>query len=358
MNYEFYLTCDEGLEPFVQQELKERFKIQPQTELDLIKIQTTLPSIYEILYTSQTINGVLLKINNGTFKELSQIELNTTKIEEIIQSQTTKIEVIRQGNHNFNSVDAEKHIGQTLQKKSQKINYDFKAPETKIIILIKNQNYYAGIDLAGRDLSKRQYNIFNHPNTIKGTIAFSALMLAGLENSVLDPYSLSGNIPIEAAIYHSNTPINYFEKKFSLNKIKSLEFKKQLTKKNNKPKKIYSLDENFKNISNQKKNAKIAGVEKHIEFSRTNIEDLDLKFYENKPDVMVTRPLENSKRISENAMNQYHKKLFEQAKIILNKKIIVTITKKEPQKMSGFKITKKFQIKQGQQQMYITRYEK
>ncbi|MFT4261138.1 MAG: THUMP domain-containing protein [Candidatus Woesearchaeota archaeon] len=357
MKQKITFLTDDGLQEFVKQELKERFKEESTIENKLITTNIDLNKAYQIMYNSQTIKGCLLELEKGKFNKLEEITLPFQKIKDIIQEQTCKIAVQREGTHEFNSVQAEKEIGIKLQEQTN-LNYDFKNPEITINIIINNNDYVLGIDIAGRDLSKRQYKIFNHPNSLKGPVAFSAIMLAGLNNSLLDPYSLSGVIPIEAAIYQSGMPVNYFEKKFALNKIKSINLDTKTSKINKTPKKVYSLDENFKNISAQKKNAKIAGVEKHIEFSRTKLRDLDLKFYEIKPDVMVTIPLESSKRISEKSQRSYSETLFEQAENILTKKIIVLITKKQITETFKFKITKQVKVMQGQQELYITRLEK
>jgi 23S rRNA G2445 N2-methylase RlmL len=349
--------CDKGLEEFVQMELEERYKIKSTFD-KFVSLNINIQTAYDLMYTMQTINGCVLTLNQGEFKSLEDINVPFEKLKEIIQNQTCKIEVERQGEHTFNSVEAEKIIGVTIQKNTD-LEYDFKNPEIIIKLIINQNDYLLGIDLAGRDLSKRQYKIFNHPNNIKAPIAFSAILLAGVKNNLLDPYSLSGTIPIEAAIYQSQIPINNFEKIFALNKIKSFNINSSEIKiKKIKPKKIFSLDDNFKNLSAQKKNAKIAGVDKFINFSRIKLEDLDLKFYDEKPDVMVTMPLQSSKRISIEAEKSYMETLEKQAELILKKKIMVFISKKQINFIKKYKLTKQVIVNQGMQPIYLSRFEK
>ncbi len=354
MNHKIKLQADDGLDYFVVQELKQRFNLTAKPDN---VVETTLDKAYELMYYMQTIKGCILLLHKQKFTDLEEIKLPSKEIIEIVQNQTCKIEVERQGEHNFNSTTAEKILGVKLQQQA-KTNYDFKNPEVTIKVIIKQDTCFIGIDLAGRDLSKRQYKLFNHPVNIKSTIAFSALILAGLDKTVLDPYSLSGTIPIESAIYKSKTPVNYYDDNFNINRIQKFNVEKIKPKIERKPKKTYSTDDNFKNLSAQKKNAKVAGVDKFIEFSRYKLEDLDLKFHEEKPDVIVTMPLEQSKRISQKASESYQKELFKIADEILNEKILVLITKKKLTPYLGYKVTEEFEVKQGKQTMYIVRCQK
>ena len=190
-----------------------------------------------------------------------------------------------------------------------------------------------GIDFAGFDLSKRSYKILQHAADIKGTIAYSLIRLADYNKNetLLDTFSGSGTIPIEATLYASNFPINFFNKEkfifLKFDKFKNFDFKKffkKLDKEISDSKlKIYNMDSSMMHINYAKKNSKIAGIGKKIKFSRKDTEWLDTKFDKEKIDKIVTKMPTYDE-------NELYNEFFYQAEFILNKKgKIVLIGKKD-----------------------------
>jgi len=192
-----------------------------------------------------------------------------------------------------------------------------------VFFCLTKKRCYAGIDFVGFDLSRRSYKIFQHPADIKGTIVYSLIRLAdyGKNEVLLDVFSGSGTIPIEAALFSSKFPVRYFDKEkfiFSkFEKFKKFDFNKLFGKLDReisdyKPR-IYNVDLSMNNINYAKKNSKLAGVDKKISFSRMDAEWLDTKFEKGKIDKIITK-MPNSNG------NELYNEFFYQAEFILNDK--------------------------------------
>ena len=156
---------------------------------------------------------------------------------------------------------------------------------------------FCGIALNPFDLSKREYRIFSHSSDIKGNLAYSLLRAAGYRHGkfLFDPFTRAGTIAIEAAIFSSGFPVNYYRKEslsshlsrlppFSntdfgsffaaVGKEAAAKAEKRLKKA--KPK-ILSSSPSMQYVRSAEKNAKIGGVNKLMRFSRLDIEWLDAK---------------------------------------------------------------------------------
>ena len=169
---------------------------------------------------------------------------------------------------------------------------------------------------------------------MRGTIAYALIRESGFEKVgvVLDPFSRDGIIPIEAAFYATGFPHNYYKKdKFSFLKLELGidydNFFNDIDKKIKEAKAdIYSFDHLFKYVDYSRKNAKIAGVDKQINFSRTELEWLDIKFKKESVDRIITNPVTSKNTNLDRIYNEF----FYQAEYILKKNGVIAIITKMP----------------------------
>ena len=80
--------------------------------------------------------------------------------------------------------------------------------------------------------------------------------------------------------------------------------------------KIYNIDSSMKYLNYTKKNSKISGIDKKINFSRMDLEWLDTKFDKQSIDKIVTK----IPNLQEKQSNTMYNEFFYQAEFILNKK--------------------------------------
>lgn len=283
-----------------------------------------------LCYKSQSVDRIVYLTGDFEFKDFSEdFEefLGKADFADWIKKyKNFKVECTRVGEHNFKSVDAETQFAKFTLKKYKKEEPRFNLKEYDIIffIYIINNKCYFGIDFGGFELNKRLYKIFLHPGSLRGTVAYALIRESGFgkKDAMLDPFSRDGVVVIESAFYANDFPVNYFKKdKFAFLKldlgIDYEKFFRNLDKKiSKKPKaEIYSFDHLFKYVDFSKKNAKIAGVDKSINFSRTELEWLDIKFKKEVIDRIITN-LPTSKNAN---LDKIYHEFFYQADYILKK---------------------------------------
>ncbi len=387
--FDVAVTCESGCEGLLKQELEQRFKVES-TSLgeNWVNFKATPEVIAQVMYSSQAAKRVAIILSTGTFEKINYFEkiLSTIKKDKLdllaffLKDRTFRVACERTGTHTFNSMEAEQTVSAAIKEVLKKYGTDGKEieaklnlshPDVHIYLRIIDDKYVIGIDCAGRDLSKRQHLVFSNAIATKGTIGFCALLFAGYKPGqlILDPFALSGNIMLEAALYESATPVNYYMKHFTLLEIPEFKpfvedvIKKVDAKIKQPPSKpdIICSDASFNNISAQKKNAKIAGIDKFIACSRTDIEDIDIKTFDSAVDVVCSRVIEPSANVPENKVRKIYEILFKNMMFITKKKSVFVFMLRNTELLEdvavkeGYVIDDKVQVFQGQQAFWFVK---
>ena len=370
-----------GIEDIAALEVKEIIKVSAETKETVVLFEPKkMIDLCTLAYKAQSIIKVIylfdeFKIQTSFNETLKTIEKRIRKInfnEWLDKNKSFKVLCRHLTNDNFSSQDIEKETGAFIidnikERKKYKQKVDLENPDLIFYVYIFNERCYLGIDFCGFDLSKRDYKVFSSASDIKGTIAYSLLRIAGYkkEKKLLDPFCSSGVIPIEAALYNKGS-VNYYRKDdFAFLKLKP--FKKQnfeqfftrLNKKEDKNKPlIFVSDQQLYHIRSAKKNAKIAAINKDIEFSRADLEWLDTRFDKNEIDLIVTKPMFSKYDLKRT--KKTYDEFFYAAKYILSEKgKIILISRgmgliKESAEKHGFKVTNERIVWQGQQELNVT----
>ena len=327
-----------------------------------------------LCYKSQSVDRILYLIGSfkfdNFFQEFEEFIKEFEIDEWLDKNKNFKVECSRIGIHKFKSVDVESEAARLILKKikSSKIKFDIKNYDIIFFVYIIDNKCYFGIDFGGFELNKRSYKIFLHPGSLRGTIAHALLRESGFKKKdiMLDPFSRDGIIPIEAAFYAADFPVNYFKKdRFAFLKLEiKISFEKFFKKIDNKIKKskaeIHAFDHLFRYVDYSKKNAKIAGVDKQIEFSRTELEWLDIKFKEKSLDKIITN-LPTSKNA--NLEKIYNEFFYQSAYILKDSGTIGLITRmpdfvKKHAEKHHFAVLKEKAVWSGEQLLNIVVFEK
>ncbi|MBI2144061.1 hypothetical protein HYU17_02825 [Candidatus Woesearchaeota archaeon] len=158
-------------------------------------------------------------------------------------------------------------------------------------------------------LGKREYEVFGNNGGVSGNLAYLLLRAAGYDGRqfIFDPFTRSGAVAIEAALFSSGFPVNHYRRDalssaFSrLRQFKGFGFGKLFAAaeeaaalarkrlKGSRPK-ILSSSQSMQGVRFAEKNARIAGVNKLIRFSRLDIGWLDAKLDEHSVELVVSYP--------------------------------------------------------------------
>jgi len=287
-----------------------------------------------LAYRLQSAVKVLELFSSFNFKSLSDIKdkIPTIKIPLELTSKSFVVRSSRKGTHDFLAKDVEREIGEIIYKKySMTVNLN--DPDYIFYVYIVDDTCYFGLDYSGFDLSKREYKIFSHPSALKGTTAFCLLKMVDYSEKklLLDPFCGSGTIIIEAGLYSGKRSPHFYDKdKFAFLKFIDFDFSKIDSKCDTKTKlSAYGFDHNLQAVSASKKNAKVAGIDKILNFSRVDVEWIDTKLDESSVDLVVSNPPVPSKIHAQELVEKVYKELFYQLEFVLNKKgKILLITRK------------------------------
>ena len=369
-----------GIEDIAALEIKELIKVNSKVNETVVLFEPKkIINLCKLAYKAQSIIKIIclfdeFKIQDNLDEILKTIEKRIKKInfdKWLDKNNSFKVLCSHLTNDDFSSQDIEKEAGAFIinnikEKKAYDQKVDLENPDLIFYVYIFNERCYLGIDFCGFDLSKRDYKVFSSASDIKGTIAYSLLRIVGYkkEKKLLDPFCSSGIIPIEAALYNKGS-VNYYRKDdFAFLKLKPFEkqdFEQFFTKLNKKEDKtkplIFASDQQLYHIRSAKKNAKIATVNKNIEFSRADLEWLDTRFDKNEIDLIAAKPM-FSKYDLKRTKKTYDEFFYASKYILSEKGKIALISRsmdllKESAEKHGFKVTDERVVWQGQQKLEI-----
>ncbi len=292
--------------------------------------------LFKLCYMSQSAIGVYCLLYEFDFNDIcNDFKKNVDKIDfkEWLGKDTQfRVKCVKKGNDNgVPAPEIEEKLGGMIIGHIQK-KYGYRqkvsliGPEIIISFYLAGKKCYAGIDFAGFDLSKRPYKIFLDPSAVKGTIGYALVRLSEYKknDSLLDCFSGSGIVPIEAALFASKFPVNFFYKEkfifLKLGKFNGFDFSsffKKIDRKISEDKlNICSIGASMKYVNYAKRNSKIAGIGKKINFSRASIEWLDTKFEKGS----ISKIVSNLPSLQKNDAGAVYNEFFYQAEFVLNEK--------------------------------------
>jgi len=318
-------TCLKGFEDIAVQEVKEISKLTSKKIIDgRIEIEyKTIDDIYRLIYSSRSLIKVYLLEQEFKFNKYDEI-FDTFK--EIKIKGAFKVKCNREGEHDFNSLDVEKQLGEIIFEQGHKVN--LKEPETIVFVDIADNNCFIGYDLYEPELCKRDYKLKSSSFSLNSCFGYCLIRLSEWNEKevLLDPYCKDGVIVIEAALFGKKVPVGYFRKD-------ELRFNFDFEKEDKKIKRIKmditGSDPLLHNIKNCEINSKLADVKKDINLSRNDIDWLDTKFKEKNVDKVITFLPSSTKRTSEKELTKFYKEFFYQLEYIIKDegKMILALNK-------------------------------
>ncbi len=334
--------CYKGVEDVSSKEISELIDVKNEVKEGCVVFDVNkLEELALLCYKGQSVNRILLLLDEFKISKIEDLKrISKIDFSKWLKGKTfaARCEIV---NNELTSAEVEKSTGDEINGK-----VDLDNPDITIFVYIYGNSVYVGIDFSG-DLSKRDYKIFASPISLKGTIIYSLIRIGeySSDKKMLDPFCGSGEIPIETVLFANKFPVNFFnKKKFPFLKLVEFDFEK-VDKEILKAKlKINSFDPEQRRVKSAEKNAKIAGVNKSINFSRTNTEFLELKFKDKDVDLIITNIPRLSRQVSKAKIERLYKEFFYQADYILKKDGKIVVCCKDDSLLKGFAEKEKFKI--------------
>lgn len=257
--------------------------------------------------------------------------------------------------------DMERELGGSLddefKKTLQQCKVQLSQPQVLFLAVIVENKKYFGVDYCGVDLSKREYKIFSSGNTLSGVTAAGFLRSSGVSKNdiVLDPFSFDGTIPIELALMRTRTSAWQYKKDalqctqvpfLNQKDVRECMEKIDAESQQRDGGKIIGYGGLLRHLSTCQKNAKIAGVDRYVHFSKVTIIDVDLKLEEDSIDKIVTMPPDSTVEFNEKKLRQHYHELFYQAAYILRKQGIVATIGGKYTMLSEYAKNHNFELKE------------
>lgn len=223
---EIFITCAQGLEPILIQELEELgfSRAHPGFRGVFVKIQD-FSDIYRLNYCSRIAGRVLFPLSSfkcydkkALYKAIFQLDWFS-----LFKSAKTTFSIDANVNHRLirNSLFAaqiakDAICDQLREKWGERPNIDLKNPDVQLNLFIQGDQATLALDTSGAPLYKRGYRLDSVEAPMQENLAAAILRLAGYQQQEIlcDPCCGSGTILIEAALMASKTPPGYMRQKW------------------------------------------------------------------------------------------------------------------------------------------------
>ncbi len=177
------LLCDTGCETQAALEVKELLKKEATLRASYVLIEGCTPAdAVTLCYRSQLASRVLVLICEGALTTPEDLPVDVISAFDYAPYQkenaSFRAECDRRGEHEFQSPEIETVVADAINEKTG-CRIELKRPDLFVHCQVRGENYVLGVDLAGRDLGKRDYKVFHTRQSMRGTTVYAAVREAG-----------------------------------------------------------------------------------------------------------------------------------------------------------------------------------
>lgn len=281
---DLFVTCGQGLEPLLAQELGNLGYPQAVTGYRGVNVQNVeLDAIYRINYLSRLAGRVFLPLSRFRCRDAKSLYADAGKIDWVSfipQGKTIAIDANVNHPKLTNSLYAAQVVkdaicDQLRQRSGWRPNVAVRNPDVQINLFIYHEWAVISFDTSGESLHRRGYRQETVEAPIQETLAAALLTMAGFKGDEIfyDPCCGSGTFLIEAAMMATNTPPGFLRKQWGFQnlpqhsqelwlKIKAEADSKRLTL----PKRrFFGTDFNKQSVHASKVNLRASGFNNEIE---------------------------------------------------------------------------------------------
>jgi len=346
--------CYLGIEDICAIEVKELINAKPRIGNSVVEFSAKREDIARFCYQAQSVAKVLevmakTRVADDLNKTLASLKKAVAKsdLSKWLKDRTFKVRCKRIGAQDYHGQDIAPEVGEYIIDQT-KAKVSMTNPDIIVYVYIYEKDCYIGIDYSGFDLSKRDYKVFTHPNSLNSTIGYALYRICG-SNSICDPFCGSGAIPIEAALHMEGKSPHHFKKdKFAFHRFLKIDLEKIEQKKMKGT--VLASDQLLKFVKATKSNAKLAGISFHV--TRMDLEWLDTKYDKHSVDI-VTQPPVASRIHDAKYIDKLYKELLYQADYVAKKKMVLCAQSFPELRMEKFNVVEQREIWQGKQKFEV-----
>jgi putative N6-adenine-specific DNA methylase len=322
---ELFLTCSQGLEALLCQELAELG--YPNSKEGFRGIFLSVPNteaIYHINYCSRIASRVLLPIEtfrcytkDNLYKSVAAIDWSLY----IPEGKTFAIDANVTHEQLRNSLFAaqlakDAICDQLRAKRGRRPNIDVKNPDVQLNLYINKIHGVISFDTSGTPLHKRGYRQYSVEAPIQESLAASILKIAKYQGTeiLFDPCCGSGTLLIEAAMMATKTPAGFLRKEWGFKYLPDFSFEEWLKIKNREDANRLPLKKGFilgaevnpATVKACKANLRASGFLPFIEVIEVDFRNFEPKVL---PNLIVTNPPHGNRLGEEEALKPLYRAL-------------------------------------------------
>lgn len=190
-------------------------------------------------------------------------------------------------NHtHFTALQVKDAIASRQKKKfGSRSSVNTKNPDLLVNVHIREDRCIVSLDSSANSLHRRGYRLAVGSAPLKETLAAALLDMAEYDPNLpfLDPLCGSGTLPIEAALKSLNIAPGLLREKFGFTTWQDFDEslwyelleEAENSQLNELKAPIYGSDRNYNVLSQARSNAKLCGVEKNVQFAKTELSQLE-----------------------------------------------------------------------------------
>ncbi len=274
--------CPVGIEDVLKQDIFEIIGKKAEQKKACCLVDCSEQELVKLAYLCQSAERIGPLIKQGVIKDEcpTTIGIEDADLSHIKEKFSVNARII--GSMPFKSPDVVTQFSEQISERTDKTPL-YKNADVTYYSYVIDEDYYLIIDVTNKELTKRDYKVFVNKVSLRGPLAYAVGKIADIkqEEVILDPFTRGGEIAMEVMHYFMKKSVHFYAKERFNFKPLGIEpdfnsIDKEIIPDPNV--KLHATDSKMPNIKAAEKNAKIAGMNKLINFSRLTIEDLDLKF--------------------------------------------------------------------------------
>ena len=305
MEYDLFITCSQGLEPLLCEELKELGFNDVRAGYRGAHLSAGLEAIYKINYGSRIASRVLLPLHHFRCFNQDQLYASVKEIDWMPffrKAHTLAIDANVTHKYLRNSLFAaqvakDAICDQLRERTGSRPSVDTKTPDIQLNLFIRDMQGTIYLDTSGTPLHKRNYRIDSVEAPLQESLAAAIIKIANpSENDIiLDPCCGSGTLLIEAALIASKTPPGYLRSDWGFRHIPGyshadfLKVKAELDKDRLTlaPGRFFGCDVNKDAVRISKGNLRASGFHQAVQIAHSDFRDFTPEIA---PTLVITNP--------------------------------------------------------------------